>query len=792
MMANQGKDYYYAGEKKIKLQRLTDSFAVRYKPDTTSKAMGVKLRADTYFADAEERKELPNHRVVIVTVPPTRLAADTENSIKKLETENDVEFVTPVFRESRSGLRLVATDEITVRFKDSVSQQDIDNFNQSNGVEVIKENRFVKKQFLLRAKSAADTLKIANLYQKSDLTEFAEPNFITEARKAELPNDEYLSQQWHLHNTQQGSGLAGEDVSAEEAWEITEGLPEIVIAIIDDGVDIDHPDLKPNIWKNPNESESDVHGWNFYDDTDDPRPQKFAPPYHELRGNDSHGTPCAGVAAAVGGNRSGVVGIAQHCKILPVKIFMADDLVPFNTLADAIRYAGQKADVLSNSWGIPFSSDVERAIKDVVQTGRDGKGTPVFVATGNDFLSSIGFPASVPEAIAVGASTNLGKRSAYSNYGQGLDFVAPSSGGTRGIFTTDVSFPGRGFNVGTMNAGDAEGLYTNSFGGTSSATPLASGIAALILSLNKELSWEDVRRYMRNTADKIDQENGNYVNGYSLEYGYGRVNAYRALDAVMEDMDNGGGTGPIITREVSPSLAIPDEDLNGIISSIGIDEDGAIESIEEVFVNISHTYRGDLLVSLISPNNISINLHQGQGGGAENLIASYNDGTTPTLQQLEGTGIRGNWLLRVIDRWAEDTGRLDSWGLKIRTKSNVLRESAAPGLHIPDDGPQGVTSTINFSAQGTVKDITIRVDISHTYIGDLAVGLISPSNDQVMLHSFGGEDEDNINVAYTVASHPQLSQFLNENVSGDWKLHVADHAGFDVGKLNKWEIEIKI
>jgi subtilisin-like proprotein convertase family protein len=162
------------------------------------------------------------------------------------------------------------------------------------------------------------------------------------------------------------------------------------------------------------------------------------------------------------------------------------------------------------------------------------------------------------------------------------------------------------------------------------------------------------------------------------------------------------------------------------------------------------------------------------------------------LQQLEGTGIRGNWLLRVIDRWAEDTGRLDSWGLKIRTKSNVLRESAAPGLHIPDDGPQGVTSTINFSAQGTVKDITIRVDISHTYIGDLAVGLISPSNDQVMLHSFGGEDEDNINVAYTVASHPQLSQFLNENVSGDWKLHVADHAGFDVGKLNKWEIEIKI
>jgi subtilisin-like proprotein convertase family protein/subtilisin family serine protease len=791
-MSNNEKEYYYAGEKKIKLQRLTDSFAVRYKPDTTSKAMELKLRADTYFADAEERKELPNHRVVIVTVPHTRLAADTKDSIKKLETENDVEFVAPVFRESQSGLRMVATDEITVRFKDSVPQHDIDNFNQANGVEVIKENRFIKKQFLLRVKNPAETLNIANLYQGSDLTEFAEPNFITEARKAALPDDEYLGLQWHLHNTQQGSGLAGEDVSAEEAWDITEGLPEIVIAIIDDGVDIDHPDLTSNIWKNPNESEPDINGWNFYDDTDDPRPQIFSPPYDELRGNDSHGTPCAGVAAAVGGNGSGVVGIAQHCKILPVKIFNADDLVLFNTLADAIRYAGQKADVLSNSWGIPPSSDVARAIKDVVQTGRGGKGAPVFVATGNDFSSSIGFPASVPEAIAVGASTNQGKRSAYSNYGPGIDFVAPSSGGTRGIFTTDVSIPGRGFNVGTINAGDAEGLYTNSFGGTSSATPLASGIAALMLSLNKELTWEDVRRYMRNTADKIDQENGNYVNGYSLEYGYGRVNAYRALVAVREDMENGGGSGHVIAREVAPSLAVPDEDLNGIISPIGIDEDGVIESVEEVLVNISHTYRGDLLVSLISPGNISVNLHQGQGGGAENLIASFNNGTTSALQQLEGTGIRGNWSLKVIDRWPDDTGTLNSWGIKIKTKGNVLRESVAPGLHIPDDDPQGITSTINFPMQGKVKNIKVRLDVSHTYVSDLLVSLTSPSNTQVMLHTFAEGSADNINAEYTVASLPQLSQFLDENVSGEWNLHVADHYGLDVGKLNKWEIEIRI
>ena len=297
---------------------------------------------------------------------------------------------------------------------------------------------------------------------------------------------------------------------------------------------------------------------------------------------------------------------------------------------------------------------------------------------------------------------------------------------------------------------------------------------------------------MRNTADKIDQENGNYVNGYSLEYGYGRVNAHKALVAVKEDMENGGGSGHVIASEVAPSLAVPDEDLNGIISTIGIDEDGVIESVEEVLVNISHTYRGDLLVSLISPNNISVNLHQGQGGGAENLIASFNNGTTSALQQLEDTGIRGNWSLKVIDRWPDDTGTLNSWGLKIRTKGNVLRESVASGLHIPDDDPQGITSTINFPGQGKVKDIKVRLDVSHTYISDLLVSLTSPSNTQVMLHTFAGGSADNISAEYTVATLPQLSQFLDENVSGEWNLHVADHSGFDVGKLNKWEIEIRI
>ncbi|MFX0197676.1 MAG: S8 family serine peptidase, partial [Candidatus Hodarchaeota archaeon] len=363
-MANDEKEYYYAAGKKVKLKRIPGSFAVRYKPETTSRAMERKLAKKAYFPNAEERKELPEHRIVIVTLPPAQRLADTQKSVRSLEAERDVEFTTPVYRESKSGLRLIATDEITVRFKGSISKTDIEKFNKENGVEVIEQNRYLPNQYLLRVKSPKDTLLLANKYQESDLTEFAEPNFISEVKKAALPNDEFINEQWHLHNKGQAGGLVGEDVRAMEAWEITTGSPDITIAIIDDGVDIDHPDLKSNVWKNPDPSAGDVNGWNFFDDNNDPRPRKFTPPYHRLEGNDSHGTPCAGVAAGVGGNASGISGISQHCKILPVKVFLGDDLVRFSVLADAIRYAGQRADVLSNSWGIPPSSDVEQAIKD--------------------------------------------------------------------------------------------------------------------------------------------------------------------------------------------------------------------------------------------------------------------------------------------------------------------------------------------------------------------------------------------------------------------------------------------
>lgn len=667
-MFDQKDEWYYVGDRKIKLQKLPDSFAVKYKEKVSPRSMDIKLLNQPGLAQVEERRNMPSNRLVIVTLPQTRRLsdADVNASLRNLDSDNDVEVIVPVYKDPQSGLRMVATDRMTVRFRADVPQEAIDKFNRENEVKVVKKDRFAPNQFILQVKDAREIFVIANRYHTSGLTEFAEPAFYTDIKKAAaIPYYE----QWHLSNNGLAGGLAGEDVRAKDAWEISRGSPDIVIAIIDDGTDIDHPDLKSNIWKNPDTTERDVHGWNFYNDTDDPRPQKFSPPYDELSGNDSHGTPCSGVVAATGDGPLGVVGIAPRCRILPVKVFLGDDMVQMPTLAEAIRYAGRKADVLSNSWSVPENNDVEYAIRDVVSTGRKGKGCPVFVATGNDGKGVIGFPSNIPEAIAIGASTNTGVLAEYSNYGPGICLVAPSNGGTKGIYTTDVSIPGRGFNTGTIGCGDAEGLYYNAFGGTSSATPLAAGVAALILSVNPDLTWDKVRAFMCDTADKIDPGSVfPYENGYSFGYGYGRVNAYKALKAV-KDAKEGSSRSQTIERKAAPAIAIPDNDLQGVTSTIDIVEEGTLEAVEGVIVDISHTYCGDLMVSLIGPDSTTVYLHEGRGGGADNLVRTFTVTDVPALQQLEGKSARGKWQLKVVDRWADDTGTLNTWGIKIRMKT---------------------------------------------------------------------------------------------------------------------------
>jgi subtilisin family serine protease len=247
-----------------------------------------------------------------------------------------------------------------------------------------------------------------------------------------------------------------------------------------------------------------------------------------MEGNDSHGTPCAGLVAAFS---PGALGVAHEARLLPVKVFHADELASDEFVANAIRYAGQHADVVSCSWSGGLNPDLQNALSDVATRGRGGRGCVVLFAAGNEEASTVAFPASHPSVIAVGASTDEGESAWYSNRGRELAVVAPSDGGRKRVFTTDVSIKGRGFNVGAAALGGKDGLYTNDFGGTSAATPMVAGVAALVLSANPALGAIDVRRMLCDTAVKIGT--GYDRKGHSKAFGHGRVDATAAVEAAL-------------------------------------------------------------------------------------------------------------------------------------------------------------------------------------------------------------------------------------------------------------------
>ena len=456
----------------------------------------------------------------VVSALPRRAAAHVERTL-------------PIFIERRSGLRLMGTEEVVVRFKPSAPSAKRRTLLDGLGLAVTKTSEFDPHAHVVvptQLRRAARALDLANLLAEADdVVTYAAPNFLAEFRKTSV-NDPLFPQQWHLRNTGQAGGTPHEDVRAPGAWALVGGgRPGIVIAIIDDGVSVTHPDLMPNIWRNPDRAAKDRHGRDFVNDTDrwNPNPKVFEAPYDSTALNDIHGTPCAGVAAAVGNNRKGGAGVAYGCTILPVKVFAAS-LAPVDRLADGIRYAARHADVLSCSWTSARHPDIESAVRDATTLGRRGRGAPLFAATGNDSAGEIGFPASHPSAFGVGASNDRGRRSRYSNHGRGIALVASSSdedGGRPGITTTDVHLRSRGY---------SSGHYCDDFGGTSSATPLAAGVAALVLSANAELSWSQVGDILKATADKIGGAPAGYRRGYSTLYGHGRVNAEAAVRQALD------------------------------------------------------------------------------------------------------------------------------------------------------------------------------------------------------------------------------------------------------------------
>jgi subtilisin-like proprotein convertase family protein len=162
------------------------------------------------------------------------------------------------------------------------------------------------------------------------------------------------------------------------------------------------------------------------------------------------------------------------------------------------------------------------------------------------------------------------------------------------------------------------------------------------------------------------------------------------------------------------------------------------------------------------------------------------------LAALVGGQSQGDWTLKVADLARRDLGTLRRWSLEIELEAapRVTREEVAPALKIPDDDPDGVSSAIAISQSGTVQGVEVGVDLTHTYVGDLLVELMAPTGQRAVLHDRLGGSSDNLIMTYDAVSTPSLAVLNGQPIQGSWVLRVTDLAGQDVGKLNRWSIEL--
>jgi subtilisin family serine protease len=293
-----------------------------------------------------------------------------------------------------------------------------------------------------------------------------------------------------------------------------------------------------------------------------------------------------------------------------------------------------------------------------------------------------------PDVITVSACTSLSKKAAYSNWGTNVSVCAPSNNAPPGMWfertgyistapELTVSLPGLGmFSADLVGAlGYESGDYVSTFGGTSSACPVVAGVAALVLCANPDLTAQEVKRILQETADKIVDRDadpqlgmrlGTYdTNGHSQWFGYGKVNALNAVQAAQQKTSQSPQSGirRLSTRNDN-RVAIPDDNPQGVTSTIQINDSAAAREIQ-VIVDIQHDFLGDIEVSLKAPNGQVVLLQNRTLGSLTQLQKTYSVETTPTLKQFLNKSAAGVWQLQVIDYAPMDTGILKSWELAV-------------------------------------------------------------------------------------------------------------------------------
>ncbi len=662
------------GGEALALEPVVDRFALSFAPGKTGSEIQSALGSATLTP-------ILGQALFELQAEPDRL----RDLVQALWQSGQMTCGSPVYELRCSpGTLVYPTDQLTIQFRESLTSERMQQIAASAGLRILKLISGVPKAFVfqIRTTSIVNPLQLAAALMQNSEIVLVEPNVAVMIQPCYRPRESDYGKQWYLHH-EGGEGLAaGSHIFAEAAWNMTRGKRSITVAVVDTQIDLTHPDFQ---------SEGKI----------------VAPADLQARNapaqNDKHGTAIAQIAVADETGK-GMVGVAPGCALMPIRI---GPFIDDQTIEQISQWAIDKgADVLCCGWNaaaiyFPLSLRQRVALTQAATQGRDGRGCVIVFAAGNanrpidGVVNEQGWTDQVlqgntrwlngfavhPDVLTVAACNSLNQKSMASNWGNGISVVAPSGSGLPMIYsqrigqlptTPQVTDPqtGRSLDWNSLATAATSVLL----GGTSAASAIVAGVAALVLSINPDLTAETVRQILEQTADRMidrlpDPQLGLSLGGYdenrySAWFGYGKVNAIKAVQMAQRLSMPLPLPYRWVTYAQSKRLEIPDGNAQGITSTIQVAAAELVCDIE-VVVDIEHDFLGDLELSLIPPWGKAIPLQSRSLGRLTSLKTTYSLENTLWLKTVLNRSAQGNWQLKLVDAIPSNQGYLRRWQLNL-------------------------------------------------------------------------------------------------------------------------------
>ena len=547
--------WYYQFKVPCRLNLDASRLAVLSAPSARS-AVTAEPDLSSYGVDISTIEPMPVRGWSSVkTAESIRTTAAIRSAVNQIAGAEPVAFVSPVFVDDAGG-SIVITQDILVGFDRSIDPARAEAILAESQAGEVLDRDWAGMKGTYRLRSASrdgfEVLEAANALARRPEVAFAEPDMIMTGHAGLVPNDPYFPSLWGLNNDGTFNLPCTQsdfDMDAPEAWDITTGDPSIIVAILDSGVQLNHPDL--NLYTPGFDATGQGGGGG------------------PVNACDNHGTWVAGCISGIMNNNLGIVGVAPGVRSASARVYISNPAcdLSFTTqtswIVNALAWAKDiGARITNSSW---FLSTQPAPLTHKYEDTR-ANGMVHFAAAGNDTSSTIWYPALLPSVNAVAALDPCGNRAVFSNYGVGLDFSAP---GHYGISTDRTGTGGGNDGVadggclpsGTLgcnsdgDCGPGESCFLVSMdyalvAGTSIASPYAAGVAALVLSAKPTLSADQLEALLQQTAVDLGPA------GYDTDYGWGFVNAFDAvLNAVVGVSDKRPpfGSGEFALRSNRPN-----------------------------------------------------------------------------------------------------------------------------------------------------------------------------------------------------------------------------------------------